>query len=40
VVELEVSAEEWEAQLTEAGAEPYELVEVVGARAIFRLRRP
>ena len=40
VVELEGSAEEWEAQLTHAGAEPYELVDVVGSRAIFRLRRP
>jgi hypothetical protein len=40
VVELEGSAEDWQEQLTEAGAEPYELVEIVGTRAVFRLRRP
>ncbi|HET7046515.1 MAG TPA: Clp protease N-terminal domain-containing protein [Gaiellaceae bacterium] len=36
VVELEGSAADWQASLTGAAADGFELVEVVGARAIFR----
>lgn len=36
VVELEGSPAEWEARLNETAEEGYELVEVVGTRAIFR----
>ena len=36
VVELEGSSAEWEARLNEAAADGFELVEVVGQRAIFR----
>jgi hypothetical protein len=37
VVDLQGGAEEWEAQLNEAAAEGYELVQLVGPRAVFRL---
>jgi ATP-dependent Clp protease ATP-binding subunit ClpC len=40
VVELEGNAEEWAEQLNDACDGPYELVEIVGSRAVFALRRP
>jgi ATP-dependent Clp protease ATP-binding subunit ClpC len=40
VVELEGTAEEWEEQLVGGSEGPYELIEIVGTRAIFGLRRP
>jgi hypothetical protein len=40
VIELEGSAEEWEEQLVGGSEGPYELIEIVGTRAIFQLRRP
>jgi ATP-dependent Clp protease ATP-binding subunit ClpC len=36
VVELEGSASDWQASLTSGAADGFELIEVVGARAIFR----
>jgi hypothetical protein len=40
VVELEGTAADWEDELLDASEHGYALVEVVGTRAIFRLRRP
>jgi hypothetical protein len=40
VVELEGTAADWEDELLDLGGRGYELVEIVGTRAIFRLRRP
>jgi plasmid stability protein len=39
VVELTGSADDWSDQLNEVGGGPYELVEIVGKRAIFQLTR-
>ena len=36
VVELEGTADDWEAALNAAAADGYELVEIVGSRAVFR----
>jgi ATP-dependent Clp protease ATP-binding subunit ClpC len=40
VIELEGSADEWAGQLNEACDGPYALVEIVGQRAVFAVRRP
>jgi hypothetical protein len=40
VVELEGTAADWEDALLDVSGRGYDLVEVVGTRAIFRLRRP
>lgn len=40
VIELEGSAEEWAEQLNDACDGPYALVEIVGTRAVFAVRRP
>jgi hypothetical protein len=40
VVELEGSAADWQDQLADAVQGPYALVQIVGTRAIFGLRRP
>jgi hypothetical protein len=40
VVELEGSADDWAEQLNAACNGPYELLEIVGSRAVFGLRRP
>jgi plasmid stability protein len=40
VIQLEGEAEEWEEQLQDAADGPYELLQIVGTRAVFGFRRP